>query len=170
MGSASFPLSGAASGSATGLTSTPADAGDVLIFQTVDGGEVEIVGGRVTGDSPPATAAYLSLFGGNELDGNIESTDHLQWWGNLIEDDESRHYRSETQHLLRAIPAVSGNLRRVEQAAARDLAWMKADLDAVVTAVASLPALNRLRLDITINIRGLVYQYSFVNLWQAATS
>lgn len=167
MASTTFPLATPPGGSASTSSGEASSTGpDVLMFQTVDGGEIEIIGGRVTADNPPATAAYLSLFGGNERDGNIAATDELQWWGNLIEDDQSRIYRSETQHLLRSLPAVTSNLARIDDAASRDLAWMVAELDATITVASSIPALNRIKIAGTIEILGRVYTFSFVELWE----
>ena len=97
------------------------------------------------------TAAYLSLFGGNEDDSGDTASERLQWWGNFAEQEPRRAYRSETQHLIRALPAVPSNLRRIEQAAARDLAWLlAAGVAKSITAAASIPALNRVHLEVTI--------------------
>jgi phage gp46-like protein len=96
------------------------------------------------------SAAFLSLFGGNEQDpGDANSTE--QWWGNIGENTTSRRYRSETQYLLRSLPAVPSNLRRVEQAAARDLQWMLDDgVAKSINVSASIPALNRILINVLI--------------------
>ena len=140
--------------------------GDVRLVHTEDGGEIEIIGGHFQRDTTPATAAYLSLFGGNEQDGGAEATDHLQWWGNFLEEAPERHLRSETQHLLRSLPAVSANLRRVEDAARRDLAWMTAVLGASVSVEARIPELNRIQVDIEIIIEGTTHTLRFIEDWE----
>ena len=126
--------------------------GDVLFFLTTDGGDITVEGGVVDMAGGLETAVTLSLFGGNEDDdGRADSPD--QWWGNLGEERE-RQYRSETQHLLRSLPAVSSNLRRLEDAAVRDLAWMTATGAASDVSVAvSLPALNRVRIAVSVDGR-----------------
>ncbi len=124
---------------------------DVLLRQTNDGGEITLDNGLVLMSEGLETAAYLSLFGGNQDDAADGASERLQWWGNLDEVDRARTYRSETQFLVQSLPAVPRNLRRVEQAASRDLAWMLAS--GVATSVnvsASIPALNRIRLEVTI--------------------
>lgn len=123
---------------------------DVLLRQTDDGGEITIENGLALLSDGYEQAVYLSLFGGNEDDPGGSDT-RLQFWGNLIESDQSAMDRSETQHLLRSIPAVPANLRRFEQAAERDLAWMvQAGVALSVTAEASIPRLNHVALKITI--------------------
>ncbi|MCP4209815.1 MAG: hypothetical protein GY767_22630 [Shimia sp.] len=109
--------------------------GDVVLFQTDDGGEITITGGVVTMDGGLRTAAYLSLFGGNG------------WWGNTTEVEPEKRYECETEALLKSLPLTSGNLIRVEDAVARDLAWLSQS----VAVSASIPALNRLQIDVTIN-------------------
>lgn len=124
---------------------------DALLRQTNDGGEITVESGLVLMSDGLETAAYLSLFGGNVDDAGDTAGKREQWWGNLDETEATRTYRSETQYLLKAIPTVPSNLRRFEQAAARDLAWMlTAAVAKSVTVAASIPALNRVRLDVEI--------------------
>ena len=96
--------------------------GDVKLFQTDNEGDITVRDGVVEMGGGLETAAYLSLFGGNEDDDGLADNPKT-WWGNLDEIDPAKQYRSETQNLLRGIPATSGNLRRIEDAASRDLAW-----------------------------------------------
>lgn len=124
---------------------------DVLLRQTDDGGEITVDNGLTLMSDGLETAAYLSLFGGNDDDAGDAASERLQWWGNLDEVEASRTYRSETQNLLRSLPLVPSNLRRIEQAAARDLAWMlETAVARSVTVSASIPALNRVRIEVSI--------------------
>jgi len=142
---------------------------DVLLFQTNDNGEVEIEGGLVTLTPGLDTAAYLSLFGGNWKDDGSQNN-RQTWWGNLGEQDPSRRYRSETQYLLGTIPATSRNLRRVEDAATRDLQWL---LDEAVasslTVSASLIGLNRVKIEVIIRAEGDESQFNYTENWRAST-
>lgn len=133
------------------------------MFQEDDGGNVEFVNGTVTTEDGLATSAYLSLFGGNEDDEGLAGDTSKQWWGNVEEADETRRYRSETQALLRSMPLVPANLRRAEDAAVRDLAWMQTVLGASVAARATMPALNVLGLQIAIELNGSIYRFTFNN-------
>lgn len=123
---------------------------DVLLRQTVEGGDITIQSGLLLMSEGLETAAYLSLFGGNE-DDPADTDTRLQYWGNLLDAEHERAYRSETQFLVQSLPAIPLNLRRIEQAALRDLKWMVDTGNAQSTTVeASIPAKDRVRLDVTI--------------------
>ena len=137
---------------------------DVLLFQTDNDGDIEIEGGTVTLTNTPETMAYLCLFGGNEQDDGRDQNP-ATWWGNVEETDPQRRYISETQHLLRSIPAVPFNLRRIEDAVRRDLAvFTSSGIAKTVEAAASIPALNRVL--IVINIDDVELQ--FAEPWEPA--
>lgn len=125
---------------------------DVLLFHTVDGGEISIENGTLRMDRAGLeTAAYLSMFGGNEDDRGIPADDSKQFWGNLGEPAE-RQYRSETQALLRSLPLIPASLRKVEGAAQRDLAWMSLGLVREIRAIATMPALNTIKLVVELDV------------------
>ena len=143
--------------------------GDVLLFQTTDNGEINVSGGIVEMSGGLETSAYLSLFGGNEDDDGRDDSS-ATWWANLNETRDSRQYRSETQNLLRAIAAVPANLRRIEDAARRDLAWLLSDnIVSKITVTASMPGLNKVRIIIDIEAVGEESQFDFVENWKATT-
>lgn len=140
--------------------------GDVLLFQTNDDGEINVVKGIVEMSGGFETAIYLSLFGGNEDDDSRDGSS-ANWWGNLDEVDPARRYRSETQYLLQAISATTGNLRRLEDAAVRDLAWfLQSDAASSVSVVASMPSVNRIKLTIDIEAKGEESSFEFVENWK----
>lgn len=139
--------------------------GDVLLYQTVDDGDINVTGGLVEMSGGLQTAAYLSLFGGNEDDDGIEGNDKT-WWGNVTETEDSNKYVSETQHLLEALPITSGNLLRAEDAAKRDLEWFKTEGVATsITVSASILGLNMIELSINIDQE----QFKFVENWRATS-
>ena len=134
--------------------------GDVLLSQTVDDGEINIENGLVEMSGGLETAAYLSMFGGDE--------DLGEWWGNLEETEPARKYRSETQNLLQSIPATSGNLRRIEQAATRDLAWfLEVKAASSVEVSASIPSINHVSITVVIEAEGVQSEFNFVENWEA---
>lgn len=135
--------------------------GDVLLFHGNDDGDIIVSAGLVTMSGGLETAAYLSLFGGNEQDDG-RADNPLQWWGNYGEPPE-RQQRSETQYLLRSLPAVPVNLRRVEDAAKRDLSWLPAE----VSVRASMPGLNKIKLIVSINVQGEEKTIEFIENWKA---
>lgn len=142
---------------------------DVLLFQTNDNGEMEIEGGLVTLTPGLDTAAYLSLFGGNWKDDGSQNN-RQTWWGNLSEADPAQRYRSETQYLLGTIPAIPRNLRRVEDAATRDLQWLQDEAIAnSLTVSASLIGLNRVKIEVIIRAEGDESQFNYTENWRAST-
>jgi phage gp46-like protein len=150
------------------MTATYTQEGDVLLEQTPDGGNITVADGVTIMTGRFHTAIYLSLFGGNEDDPGGDDRSR-EWWGNKLETDPAYQYRSETQYLLRSLPATSGNLRRVEDAALRDLQWLldvKAASSVVVSA--SIPTLNKIQINVTVEAVGEREAFSFTENWEAA--
>lgn len=146
-----------------------AQQGDINLFQTDDNGEITVTGGIVDMTGGFETAAYLSLFGGNE-DDNGSQDNGSTWWGNLHEVDPVLKYISETQNLLQALAATSSNLLRVEEAAKRDLQWfLDKKIASSVEVEATIPGINRLQIVVTIEAVGEESQFTFVENWRAMT-
>lgn len=93
---------------------------DVRFYQTVNGGDFDNTDGIVKQDSGRYTMIYLALFGGNADDPGGDDRSR-EWWGNGIEEQPVRQYRSRTQHILQSFAATSGNLRKVQDAVDADL-------------------------------------------------
>ena len=140
--------------------------GDVELFQTNDGGDITVVGGIVSMVGGLGVAAYLSLFGGNENDDGLQ--DNIEnWWANIDETEPSREYRSETQNLIRGIPASSNNLKRIEDAAIRDLAWFLTEsIASTITVAVSIPGLNMIKIVVTIEAEGVESKFEYVENWK----
>lgn len=148
------------------LRTRPRAYSDVFLFQTPDGGEITFENGSLLLADGLYTAAYLSFFGGNEDDSGGESDDARQWWGNRSETRPSRKYRSETQYLLRSLPAVPSNLRLLEAAMQRDVAWMADEnLITAFSALARIPALNRADLQAVFEVNGASQTFNFQEAW-----
>lgn len=141
---------------------------DVWLQQTLNDGDITVENGVVALSAGLETAVYLSLFGGNE-DDDGRPDNPRNWWGNLSETDLSRQYRSETQFLLQGLPATTGNLRRLEDAAVRDLAWLLTEqVASSVQVSAGIPAINRVRLLVVIEAQGEESRFAFVENWKAS--
>lgn len=125
--------------------------GDVLLYEDLDGGEINVEDGLVEMSGGLATAAYLSMFGGNEGDDGTAGN-RRNYWGNLGETQPERTYRSETQATLDTCQPIPANLIKIEDAAKRDLAWM-VDSKVVASLVVevSMPAPKRVKLALTVN-------------------
>ncbi len=142
--------------------------GDVLLYQSADGGEIIVEDGVTEMTGGLETMAYLCLFGGNEDDDGSQDNKKT-WWGNLDEDDPDLQYRSETQNLITRIPATTGNLKRLKAAAERDLVAFtnSGAADSVVVAV-SIPALNKIKISVTITKDGTESNMQFLANWVAS--
>jgi phage gp46-like protein len=139
---------------------------DVQLFQSQNGGEINVTNGVVTLDETPFTAVYLSLFGGNIDDNGTTATRSKQYWANFDESDITRHMRSRTQAALIGLPAITANVQRVEEAALQDLDWLKRDLADDIKVTGSIPARNTVRLLVQITGRnGTKYPFDFTKPW-----
>lgn len=127
---------------------------DILLFDTPDGGEIEILQGRTTMERGIRTAVYLSLFGGNDDDDGGPAGLPRQWWGNLLEPDSTKHLRSEFQALLQTLSATPAHLRLLEDAARRDLAWITDYGVEAIRVEGSMPRVNFASLEIEIDVDG----------------
>jgi phage gp46-like protein len=141
---------------------------DVRLYQTPDGGETTWVNGQPITANGLETAAYLSMFGGNQEDSGLTDGESKQWWANFEEPVAERRQRSQVQALLAGIPATPFNLRRIEDAANADLAWMVKELTATIEVEATLPALNRVRIRGAIVIAGTRYPFDFSAPWTSS--
>lgn len=137
---------------------------DVLHYQTTDNGEMNVKDGIAEMTDGPETAVYHSLFGGNEDDAGGSDTT-FEWWGNSLETEPARKYRSQTQYLLRSLPATPFNLGRVKTAVENDLAWMLEDeIFSEVTVSVGIPRLNWIQIRIDTN--NGIYDYNIP--WEVA--
>ena len=144
--------------------------GDVLLQQTNDDGEITVTNGVVEMTGSFETAGYLSLFGGAEDDDGREDN-AATWWGNRDETDPARRMVSETQHLTQSLPATSANLRKIEDAAKRDLAWfVNTGIANTLEVEVSIPALNRVSITVTIEAQGEETEFTFTENWKAGVN
>lgn len=133
---------------------------DVLLFQTADGGDIVAQNGQLQLSEGLDVAAYLSLFGGNSDDSGLTADDAKQWWGNRDEPDPNKRYRSETQFLLRNLPLIPANLKRIEDAASNDLKWLLTSVADSVAVRVTMPGVNRVLLNIVLVIDGKTTAFS----------
>ena len=141
--------------------------GDILLFNTQDGGEINFVNGQPEMTSGFETMIFLCLFGGNFEDDGLDGNKQT-WWGNYNEGNPDRRYISRFQNLARGLPLTSGNLRRLEDAALSDLNVFKTEkIASEVSAVASIPARNHLKLSVSVvGSSGETSSVDFLLNWQ----
>jgi phage gp46-like protein len=96
--------------------------GDLLLYDTPDGGELAIENGLFVSDKQFSTSVYLSLFGGNKEDsGKVKNKE--EWWGNLLDISESEKLKSRFQYIITGFPMTVKNIKEAETAAQLDLQW-----------------------------------------------
>lgn len=137
---------------------------DILLFQTNDGGDINIDNGRVKTTAGLETAVYLSLFGGNDDDSGI-GNNLTQWWGNVNE-PILQTYRSQTQFILKSIPLISGNLARIRDAVNNDLSWLvETEIASSIMVELFIEAVNKLRIEIKIEVKSVEFSdtNAFIN-------
>lgn len=103
---------------------------DALLFNTGDGGELNIDDNGVETTDGLETAAYLSLFCGD-------------FWADSLQTDSEFKYPNRFWKLYQEIPVVPKNLSRFEDAAKKDLEELPVSS---VTVAAQIIGLNKLKL------------------------
>lgn len=115
--------------------------GDVALILSPDGGEIIYSGGQPIMDAGGLeNASNFSLFSG------------LDWWGNLLDEDEpDKHIGSDFEETVKPKAITTSYLRTVEDAALRAHQWMiNIKLAQIVEAQAEWPELNKVNLTIFI--------------------
>jgi len=141
---------------------------DVKLVQSNDDGDIFIEAGVVELDSGLESSAYLSLFGGDENDDGSQDS-QFEWWGNSLEVNPSFLLRSKVQNVLRSIPSIPANLRRVENAAQQDLQWfIDEKVASSVDVFASFDGPGRVRVTIEIKAEGDEKRFEFTENWRAS--
>ena len=141
--------------------------GDILLFQTVDGGEITVNNGLFEMSGGLESMVYLCMFGGNEDDDGSKDNSNT-YWGNLVETEDKYKYVSETQYLLKALSASSSNLRKIENAVKNDTKVLLDEKIAQSVEVSvSIPGLNKLQIVVIINtFDGKTSEFKYIENWK----
>lgn len=131
---------------------------DVLIYQSIDDGEINLDNGVIQLSSGLDSSVYLSLFGGAE-----------DWWGNVDEGEQVRRYTAKTQGLIETLNPSSANLLRMEDAVSGDLQWMIDEkVASSIEVEVTIPELNKLKIVVNITAEGNESQFEYTENWKAA--
>ena len=143
--------------------------GDLLLHDTLDGGDITINNGFIASDRTFNTAIYLSLFGGNQED-NGRVRNRKTWWGNTLRGvNENQKLVSRFQAIIFGLPISTKNILEAEEAAKLDLAWLIAEgLADEIIADGIAAGHNRLNLKIQLKAGGeIIYTHTFLIPWGA---
>ena len=133
---------------------------DVLIEQGLDDGEIQFSNGDLVLTDGLESAIFLSL-SGNEDDAGLDGDKvaHRDWWGNHDETEQAPQYRSRLRDAIDSLPITPANLKRFEEDALSDLAWLTEELAKAVSVTASMPARNTVK--ISVEVDGTPYSFAF---------
>lgn len=146
---------------------------DVYIEETLNGGDAILRGRDVVLVSGWENMLYLGMFGGNVEQSTTtrrEGEQSFDWWGNSLffPEEPSIQFNSLTERRLKEVALNSSGRELIEQAAKKDLAFMKPFADVKVTALITGP--DRVEIRITVKkpdqLEGQVYIY----LWDGLES
>jgi len=141
--------------------------GDLLLYETLDGGDVLIENGLFISDKQFSTAVYLSLFGGNKTDsGKVKNSD--EFWGNFLNDiTESEKLRSRFQYITTGLPMSVKNIKEAENAALMDLQWfINENIADEITAYGQAVGKNRFKIIIKIlKDKNTIFENEYFLLW-----
>ena len=103
---------------------------DLSIYETGSGGDLQLKGNDIASSSGIFSMVYMAFFGGNYeiTTGNeIDSELRDDWFGNslLFDDEPEIQFNSNLQRALNETPLTSSGRLKIEQAAKKDLEFMK---------------------------------------------
>lgn len=103
---------------------------DVLLFESGDGGDVNLLGNDIEMTDSIFNMVYMALFGGNPeavTTGNeVETEERLDFWGNalLLPNDPEKQFNSFTERTLNEVALDSFGRVKIEDAIKADLQFM----------------------------------------------
>ena len=144
---------------------------DLSIFESGNGGDVEIQGDNVELTEGLFVQVYLALFGGNvEADTLDEDADdptilNFDWWGNnlFFQDDPQLQFNSQTERTLNSVALTPAGRAEIEAAAREDLRFLR-ELGEVTVTV-SIPDVDKVELMVTIQEPDEQQPQNFIFLW-----
>ena len=124
---------------------------DLSIYETGDGGDLNVVNGDLELSHTLFNQAYLAMFGGNieqttdELSINLE--EKFDWWGNTLFDNE-HGFNSLTERQLNKLVINGNNLQNLESIIEHDLTYLNPHAD--ISVDVSMEDYNRISLNVKI--------------------
>ena len=146
--------------------------GDLLLFDTPDGGDFLLTEGLLESDRSYDTAVYLSLFGGNKKD-NGRVGNRKTWWGNTLRGvSENQKISSRFQAVIFGMPMSSKTILEAEDAAKIDLSWFKKEkiVDEIIVDGRAVTR-SRFSLKVSMIKQGKsIYENTFMTPWKAGSN
>lgn len=126
---------------------------DLIIAESKDGGDLQKNGNDLKVTNGIENLVYLALFGGNEkqsLEKNNITEQDFSWWGNalLMADSPDQQFNSDFERTLNNTELSSSGRVKIENAAKKDLAFIKKI--GTLTVEVTIPTIDTVSLKVTI--------------------
>lgn len=130
---------------------------DLAIIETLNGGDLQLVGNDLAVVYGVENMPYLSMFGGNIDESTVNqnanqptSEQNFDWWGNnlLMKNNSSTQFISQTEKTLNNTQLNSAGRVTIENAIASDLQFLATSAKIKVTAV--IVATDKININIEI--------------------
>ena len=138
---------------------------DVLIVETLNGGDVLVKGNDLATAQGFENMPYLALFGGNveQSTPSIRVPGELNndWWGNALIQSRAAQCNSDTERKLKTEPITAAGRVRMEATVKNDLKFMRefADINATVRVLDDDVIGISIRIEQPNNIQAKEFQY-----------
>ena len=138
---------------------------DVLILETLNGGDLNKVAGDLALAKGWENMPYIALFGGNVRQSTpterVDGEQNLDWFGNAFETETGLQINSQTERVLSQVNLNSNGRILIEQAVNADLEFMREF--ATVNVEVSIISDDRVQIDIDVieptNLQNKQYRY-----------
>jgi phage gp46-like protein len=144
---------------------------DLKVIETGNGGDIVKTPRDLTVISGLENMVYLGMFGGNPEQSTPSKRDvseqAFDWWGNslLMPNDPGRQFNSITERVLNETALTSSGRKTIEEAVLKDLEFMKPF--AQVSVSASIPATDKVVIEITVKEPSNLQEKKYVYIWDA---
>lgn len=125
------------------------DIFDIMIYESGDGGELNLKNDDLETISGLTNQVYLALFGGNKEQVTSDELDEVDvrndYWANELLEDELQ-FNSTFEKALSEVVLNSNGISKLEDAAANDLEYLKEYAD--INIEGSIPEINIFQLEV----------------------
>lgn len=144
---------------------------DLKVIESGNGGDLVKTSKDLTVISGLGNMVYLALFGGNVKASTpqkrLASEEAFDWWGNSLfnPNDPDVQFNSLTERTLNNVALSSSGRLRIEQAAIKDLEFMKSF--AVPTVSVSIPETDKVNIYVRVQEPDNQQEQAFTFIWDA---
>lgn len=145
---------------------------DILLFESGDGGEMEVANNDITLTETLFQQVYLRLFGGNleasTTGTEIEGQEREDWWGNslLFEDEKEKQFNSTTEQILDRVALNTSGRIDIIRAVEFDLKGLEGIADVSVDVV--ILSESRIKISVLLQKPGKIEDKFFQFIWDNA--